>query len=272
MKTAEEGNNLIYEGIMGLGPFMAARFGSVELNCLTSYVQTGAWNENIKFQMKNNAGFFPTEDWALTNFCSIIIESLSYVNVLAEWLNENYLIDSYFKDLKIVQAQLRSVEPYYHANPWSKSLKDKRVLVIHPFEDSIKKQYEKRSLLFSNPDVLPEFKLDTIKAVQSIAGSKTEFKTWFEALDKMRSDILKKNFDVAIIGAGAYGLPLAGFIKSIGKKAIHMGGATQILFGIKGKRWDMHEDISKLYNENWVRPSADETPENYMIVEGGTYW
>ena len=43
-------------------------------------------------------------------------------------------------------------------------------------------------------------------------------------------------FDVAIIGCGAYGLPLAVEAKRMGKQAIHMGGATQVLFGIKVNR------------------------------------
>ena len=80
------------------------------------------------------------------------------------------------------------------------------------------------------------------------------------------------DFDIAIIGAGAYGLPLCSYVKLKGKKAIHMGGATQILFGIKGMRWDSHEYISKLYNENWIRANSEETPINSNKVEGGSYW
>lgn len=74
------------------------------------------------------------------------------------------------------------------------------------------------------------------KSVQSIAGQKTPYKDWFEALEKMKNDIAKIDFDVAIIGCGAYGLPLAGYIKEeLHKKSIHIGGGTQLLFGIKGK-------------------------------------
>lgn len=269
MLTAEEGNGIIYNKLSESGPFMAARFGSVEFNCVMGYLH-GKWDNRVKSQMGINAGFFPIEDWALKDFCKIIIENLSLVDLMAEWLNESALIN--YGVPKILTAQLRCVEPYYHRHPWSKALEGKRVLVIHPFEESIKIQHKKGELLFINSDIFPKFELETIKAVQSIAGSKTKFKTWFEALDSMKHAIYSKDFDVAIIGAGAYGLPLAGFVKSIGKKVVHMGGATQILFGIKGKRWDAHEDISKLYNENWIRPSLEETPQNFIAVEGGTYW
>ena len=51
-----------------------------------------------------------------------------------------------------------------------------------------------------------------------------------------------------------------------------MSGATQLLFGIKGKRWDTHSVISKLYNDAWVRPAEDEGIDHREAVEGGSYW
>ena len=80
------------------------------------------------------------------------------------------------------------------------------------------------------------------------------------------------NFDIAIIGCGPYGFNLAAYIKRIGKKAIHLGGATQILFGIKGKRWDTHPLTAKLYNEHWIYPKANEIPQNYKRADDGCYW
>ena len=56
--------------------------------------------------------------------------------------------------------------------------------------------------------------------------------------------------------------------------AVHMGGATQILFGITGKRWENKYDntVGKLINEHWVRPMASERPKGAEKVEGGCYW
>ena len=47
-------------------------------------------------------------------------------------------------------------------------------------------------------------------------------------------------------------------------------GALQLLFGIRGKRWDDHPIISKLYNDAWVRP--EEGLAHKEKVEGGSYW
>jgi hypothetical protein len=168
---------------------------------------------------------------------------------------------------------LESLEPYYHTEPWSKALQGKRVLVVHPFAESISEQYEKRrGTLFKNEDVLPEFRLHTLKAVQSIAGEPTRFATWFEALESMKSSMDSIDYDICIIGAGAYGLPLAAHAKRSGKQAVHMGGAVQILFGIKGRRWDEDEIVSSFYNDTWVRPKVSETPHAHNTVEDGCYW
>jgi glycerol-3-phosphate dehydrogenase len=53
----------------------------------------------------------------------------------------------------------------------------------------------------------------------------------------------KKDYDVALIGCGAYGLPLASHVKRKGKQSIHLGGGLQLLFGIKGKRWDDNPEV-----------------------------
>ena len=88
----------------------------------------------------------------------------------------------------------------------------------------------------------------------------------------MRDQIAKTEFDVAILGCGAYGFPLAAHVKRLGKQSVHLGGATQILFGIKGRRWDTHDVISGLYNDYWVRPLPSETPAGHQSVEEGCYW
>ena len=117
------------------------------------------------------------------------------------------------------------------------------------------------------------YKLLTIKAVQSIAGNKPEgFNDWFEALDWMKCEIDKRDFDIAIIGCGAYGFPLAAYVKQIGKKAIHLGGAVQTLFGIRSNAADNNPRVKPLMNVYWVSPSIDETPKGIELVENSRYW
>ena len=281
--SQKDGNNLIKDALHAQQPLMITRLGYVELGCVTFYLRYRNLKDNnvvrkkpydtiIRNTMCKNAGFYPTDNDSLDAFSKFYLTCIGQIDFIGVWFNfnENIICQRFCPDATLMP--LRSIEPYYSGNPWSKSLENKKVLVIHPFKESIESQYEKRNLLFSNKDVLPYFELITLKAVQSIAETKTGFETWFDAYEHMCAEVEKVDFDIAIIGAGAYGLPLAFYIKSLGKKAIHMGGATQILFGIKGKRWDQHEVISKLYNEYWVRPLPSERPDQYHKVEEGCYW
>ena len=172
---------------------------------------------------------------------------------------------------------LLDLEPWSAPDhPWSAALKGKKVLVIHPFADTIIAQYKRREKIFPGTDILPVFDLRVLKAVQTVAEEIDDrFETWFDALEWMYNEALKINFDVAIIGCGAYGFPLAAKLKQAGKQAIHLGGATQILFGIKGKRWEKDDSflyVQKFFNENWVYPSDDDKPLNAKSVAGGVYW
>jgi leucyl aminopeptidase (aminopeptidase T) len=76
----------------------------------------------------------------------------------------------------------------------------------------------------------------------------------------------------ALVGIGAISLLLVAELKRRGLVAIHTGGGTQIMFGIKGRRWDNHSVISKFYNHTWTRPSLDEIPTEAMKIEGACYW
>lgn len=88
----------------------------------------------------------------------------------------------------------------------------------------------------------------------------------------MKAQMDAIDYEVAIIGCGAYGFHLAAHAKRTGHKAVHLGGATQILFGIKGKRWDEMPAVNKLFNKYWVYPPQTDRPKNYDKVEGGCYW
>ncbi len=253
--------------------YLAARNGSI-LRKSAAYVRGNAkefwWEPALVAAMSNNAGFFPPDTELLNRFCSHMLDAMADVDVLGSWLKGERVVAPYLR--KPVKVRLRDLEPYYHADPWTEALAGRDVLIVHPYSESIRRQYAKRTQLFSDGRVLPEFNLLTLRAVQSIAGSDPGFRDWFEAYDAMAEQLAELEFDVAIIGCGAYGFPLAAHVKRLGKKAVHLGGATQILFGIKGKRWDQHEFISQLFNEHWARPLASEHPEGYMSIEEGCYW
>lgn len=91
----------------------------------------------------------------------------------------------------------------------------------------------------------------------------------------MKRQISDTDFDVCIIGCGAYGMPLAAHVKRMNKQGIHLGGSVQLLFGIKGKRWETADGLGKypaLMNEHWIRPYDASRFKGCENVEGGCYW
>lgn len=277
--SVKSGNRQIYNSILECEDrgLMISRFGSTELNTILNYLQlenrvVSSWSPDVKKDMQIASGFFPATDEALETFSKIYLNSIKSIDILGVWYRqkEDFIIKNYCPNAYLTGIQ--ALEPYFFQDPWSKILKGKKVLVIHPFEYSIRKQYAKRQFLFKNDNVLPEFKLETLKSVQSLACNQVDFEDWFSALEWMKRSIKQIDFDIAIIGCGAYGLPLAAYVKELGKIGFHLGGATQILFGIKGKRWDGLPKISSLYNSYWTRPHTEETPKLASSVEEGCYW
>lgn len=276
--TKEEANDFIYNGLIGEDPFFVGRFGSTELECLVEYYYllnrvnggTEKYHDNLKVMISDWAGFFPATDQLMDGFSKLYIDDAKDIDLMWDmWLSrfENMLYQDYIPE-KPMAIYDDTAFPIDFNRPWTQALKGKRVLVIHPFEDSIRTNYAIRGKLFANQEFMPKFELITLKAVQSIASTKTEFDTWFDALEYMERQIDKIDFDIALIGAGAYGFPLAAYIKRIGKKAIHVGGMLQLYFGIKGKAWDNRG----FYNEHWTLPIETERPVGYKKVENGRYW
>lgn len=267
------GNQYICNKISEGKPFAAVRFGAVEARCVSKWMRKKAYSAYNLQSVSEAAGFFPNSKEMVDLFCEVYVEAASTADILAVWgvQDERKIVDKYCNKAKL--TRVLALEPYFYSIPWSSALEGKKVLIVHPFIETIKGQLEHKNELFQNKSVLPEFKkVSFVKAVLSNAGEITEYASWFEALDSMKRAIGETDFDIAIIGAGAYGLPLAAYCKQIGKQAIQMAGATQILFGIKGKRWDKRKQYCELYNQYWTRPNLSETPKGKDKVEGGTYW
>jgi len=266
-----EGNYFIKEKISSGSSFIASKMGSVEQSIMITRLQNNNF-DSVRGGASINAGITPSDDITLNYFCDRYERALANTDILGsmDMDIEQELIRNYAPNSKF--SELRFLEPFYFENPWSEMLEDKNVLIIHPFEETIINQFKKREVLFNNKKILPKFNLLTIKAEQTNGGGLNDSKPFIDSLKIMEDKMDLLNYDIAIIGCGAYGLLLADNAKIHGKQAVHIGGGLQILFGIKGKRWDVHPEISAMYNEHWVRPMDNEKTINFQTIEGGTYW
>jgi hypothetical protein len=299
IKDADVASQIIYDALNSDDPCMIARFGANELLCLKSYLgvkqndrnifsyisgKSNAWwwNKQNLVNMNIVAGFFPAKIDKFIEFGNLMLEDIKEVDILGSWLADEHIVATQLKSVR--KVHLRLLEPFWSSNPWSKALSEKKVLVVHPFAETILYQYDNRDKLFDNQEILPRFKsLHVIKAVQPMDTLDNRFNDWFEALNYMKSEIDLNDYYICLIGCGAYGFHLAAHVKRSGKKAVHLGGALQLLFGIRGKRWENPNYevntwgipkglYSNLMNEYWVRPSNIYKPKNAEEIEGACYW
>lgn len=301
----QEANDLLYQELSKGEPFMLTRYGSIEMSVtntwrvrkdkrqyllklwdfITDDTDLPWMDDSFFVPISRNAGVFNPTPEILKRFAQTYLDDSEVIDMLMS-VNYKEKFMPLKSDCKYIHFE--SIYPYFVERPWTRILKGKKVLVVHPYARTIQKQYKKRRLLYDNPDILPDFELITLKAVQSSAYEEVPFKDWFEALDYMKKQIDAIDYDICLLGCGAYGLPLAAHIKRNGKQALHIGGGVQLLFGIKGKRWDveyrqpgvwtynvpfkLNLNYYDLFNEHWTYPSGDEVPQKAKSVEGACYW
>ncbi|MDZ8107901.1 MAG: hypothetical protein RM338_20090 [Nostoc sp. DedQUE12a] len=275
-------NDYISDLLVRGEPFFLGRWGTTEYECIQHFLKEIPWyekpyNVRVRFNMEKYSGFFPTDKSELfERFSKIYLSSSSAIDVmgLLGLPNEEKIISNVCP--KATYIRMLDIEPWHYDNPWSEKLVGKRVLIIHPFVEDIKKQYANRKFLFKNPNILPDFELKTIRAVQRNSPEQEKFDSWFEALNFMKGMIKATDFDVALLGCGAYGIPLAAFIKEeLGKTAIHLASIVQLLFGLRGRRWDKTQNgrLDHLFNEYWKYPidNIGRISPNTKLTDADTY-
>lgn len=288
----QEASDVVKHGLQSDQPFAISRFGHSELRALLTYLHIHQaspstkklwdyirgekvepwWHETTVRHITHNAGVFPTRIDVIEKFSELLLAEMRHIDVLGSWLGGEVWIKPMMPSTKFIR--FHDFYHFLHPHPWTAALEGKKVLVVHPFSKSIQNQYALREKIFSGGHTLPLFDLITFTSVQSIAGNvPAGFGNWFEALDYMQDRISEIDFDIAILGCGAYGMPLATFIKrQLQKKAIHLGGNTQFLFGIKGSRWEQDPVFAPYINRYWVKPLPEETPEGHQTIDSNCYW
>ena len=267
-------------------PFMAGKIGTGDGESLNRYLDITAdesrlvkflkvlggrrypfwWDNSIRGGICVCAGVFPIQDAAIEEFCRIFMTYCPEFDGFARCTyGERRLYDRLCPHATPIVMD--ALVPLATPHTWYGALAGKKVLVVHQYGKTIQQQYDKHVEFHKGQGPLPAFDLLHYRPVNSAGGRCDGFATWPEALQHMIDDISKLDFDVALLGCGVYGVPLSAHIKRMGKIAIYTGGATQVIFGIKGRRWDNRG----LYNEHWTRPLPEDIPPRMEMIEGGNF-
>ncbi|WP_029007318.1 hypothetical protein [Azospirillum halopraeferens] len=273
--TPPAGNRAIAQAIRDGRPAAIGKIGNSELRIVLRRLagRAAPYPDWLREEALVGPGIFPTDDRTLDRFSDVYLESLGSVDLLGVWYNHG--------EARVVAAaasrarfmELEALEPYLCEEPWSHALLGRRVAVVTPFARTVAAQYERRRAIWTaQPTPLPDFDLRVVPVPFSPALEPPRHATWFERYDAVAERLESKPFDVALVGAGGLSIPLCALARRLGRIGIHMGGGTQVLFGIQGRRFEDNPEIVRRMNEHWCRPLPEETPSANGLVENGAYW
>jgi hypothetical protein len=269
-----DGNNFISHYIKNNKSFAAGKIGGTELKLIHTYMTGYGISEDLRQEAENVSGLVPTNQETLKWFSETFIECLERLDLLAKWSKiipqlETELIE---KKSKAYTTPLQHLEPYFFNDPWTNYLEGKKVLVFSPFAKSIEANFKNLDKIWNNK-IKPNFSLHAVPYPTALTITEdSNFKDYKEIYDYHIDIINNVDFDIGIFGTGYTGLLFASECKKIGKSGIHMGGSTQILFGVLGNRWKQDKNFDSFINEHWTTPTKDETPARVDVVEEACYW
>ncbi len=274
----QAGHDLVRE-LVASGTAAIGKIGESELRGMVCYLKhrdasghCNTWDARSQ-RLYTNAGVFPDTAEGFSRFGREMVDCLPDVDALAVWFNpgEASVVNQLATSARLVD--LPCVEPHLWDRPWFELAAGKRVLAISPFAATIRHQHEKLTDIWSaKPALAPGYELETMATPLCAALIESPFESWGAGLDAMRERMDTIDFDIAVIGAGAWSLPLAVHAKRLGRVGVHLGGPAQLVFGVLGQRWETMPQHAKYFNEHWCRPDDTERPDTFTKIEGGCYW
>jgi hypothetical protein len=285
MDLVAKGAGEVYFCLSGDAPCLIGRNGTIELQVL----HAGAGEPLLRQQLELHAGIFPSTEESVAAWIRRYKSALNVIDtepIVAGWyaplrLAEKSLLKQYCFSESFIP--LRSLEPYY-VSPmlrWTSLLEGKKVAVVTSFAASVASQVKRReeiwgvhadTILPATTEWIPIQTGYAPTLAQGRAEWPSHIKTWQDAIAHLIEKVVESGASICIIGCGGLGMILGAELKRRGLQCLVLGGATQILFGIKGRRWATHDIISKFWTDAWVWPGLDETPCGAAAIEGGCYW
>lgn len=259
-------------------PFCAGKFGSTECVAMALWSLGREIPANLEQGMKYVAGMTPLN--FLGDYTEYTIKQSHAVDFIAPWNHGKNrgeeLLYSKMQSENWTNCELRFLDPLVIDDPWSRDLAGKRVLVLTPFADSASDQLDNHESWDTTQMLASDADYTFLKTRYSIHADDNGYDNYMHELYRLTADVQSYDFDVALIGCGSIGFPLAMWIKNnLKKTAIHTGGATQLIFGLIGGRWESSLDHLEHFNEHWIRPYEHEHPSNkdkFVSTEGPCYF
>lgn len=265
-------------------PSAFGKIGGTEGKALT-FVNRPVWSlfkskryRRYRDQLYYKSGVYPPENEIFRRFLKYFsMEVLPNVDGLAVWRGQNDLraMKRFAPSAFQIDPEVLGVGGLNWSDALFRKLQLKRILVVSSLSHTI--DYQKKYLdkvWPCNPSMYHLENTVTMRCPMYAHLEDPVDEDWFIALDRMKASLSEKPFDVCLIAAGAWSLPLAVECKKIGKIGIHLGGSLQLAYGILGNRWMGEEKtmLKGIANDHWVFPFDEDTPKSFSNTEDAAYW
>ena len=275
-------------------PFAAGKLGMSEkvwlyypllLSRHPAKIRQRAFERMLAFHALDNSGIFPADPNFYATFVEFYVATLRQLDYVGLFLEpaamEAELIRfhglrnqlTYFQD----QEPDRS-SPSNAANCYLPYFAGKRILLVCPFANLLRQRatqvifqgvWSKTGKKWFYPA-----HVDALEFPYGFAATtQARYTTALALLDHITGEIARREFDVALIAAGGLAIPLAAFVKRMGKIGVSLGGHLQVLFGVLGKRWREMPGWRETYvNEWWIDMPDVYKPVEPNVGDLGSYW
>lgn len=269
-------------------PHFIGRIAGIELKVAYAVLEkTSQLTDRDLLELENNAGIHVTSRESLKEYATRLFHAYEACSMIAEWPQEGEVYQVTGEGQRfiarrtpsIAKCSALSLEPYYlppGTFTWMSALKGKRVLILHPFVHTFQRQIEHLQLLYPDRSWFEDCTFQFLSPPMTLAGNHGH-QDWKEheeqCFQQIREHHTTHPFDVALVGAGGYGMLLCHrIIQEFGTHVMYIGGALQLFFGVIGKRWFTNKNVTALMNPHWTRPVREDQPRDFKRVERGCYW
>ena len=248
-----------------------------------SYSSKLALTSWIRVHAHRQSGAFPKDSQFLKMFCEKFRSYVEYVDFLAiaqGWESDDlHVAIRYSKKLNFLDLEPNRSSPYDRDNCYLPLLEGKKLLIINSIGDILQERANKEMFEAVWANIrLPWFYPRNVTSVtfpfiydESVQAKHID--VW-EIYELILKQIDNSDYDIALIGAGCLGIPIAAHIKKQGRVGISLGAHLQVLFGVYGNRWARDRDWRERYiNDAWIRSPKERTPRNRSgLPDDASYW
>ena len=229
-----------------------------------------------------NSGLFPAETAFLLKWAreyGQALQTLDCVGLFRQHREmEAAIVSAYRLSATLVAFEDQEPDrssPDNPANCYLPALRGRKLLLLSPFAELLSARANKETFEATWAKTGKKwFAPAVVHAIEFPYGfdleTREHYGTATALLRHIESKVAVCDFDVALIGAGALGIPLASFIRGLGKVGLSLGGHIQVLFGVLGERWRSQAEWQERYiNDAWIdlpdryRPKPGTSAENY---------